>query len=100
MNRLKLSAMGLMLFSLASLSWSDSCEFPHPDTCSHFGCVNEEIRSCKSKADINRLNQIPVVKENVDTCLRKIAKDHSEVLTVDAVIAALVVCQNMNAFEE
>ena len=100
MNRLKLSAMGLILFFLANLSWSDSCEFPHPDTCSHVGCVNEEMRSCKSKADINRLNQMPAGKENVDTCLRKIAKDHSEVLTVDAVIAALVACQNKNAFEE
>ena len=43
---------------------------------------------------------MPAGKENVDTCLRKIAKDHSEVLTVDAVLAALVVCQNRNAFEE
>ena len=100
MNRLKLSAMGLILFFLANLSWSDSCEFPHPDTCSHVGCVNEEMRSCKSKADINRLNQMPAGKENVDTCLRKIAKDHSEVLTVDAIIAALVACQNKNAYEE
>lgn len=99
MNRLKLSAMGLMLFSLASLSWSDSCEFPQPDKCSHVGCVNDEIRSCESKADINKLNQVPAGKENVDTCLRKITKDQSEVLTVDAVIAALVACRNRNAFE-
>ena len=99
MNRLKLSAMGLMLFSLASLSWSDSCEFPQPDKCSHVGCVNDEIRSCESKADINRLNQVPAGKENVDTCLRKITKDQPEALTVDAVIAALVACRNRNTFE-
>ena len=99
MKRLRPCLAGLMLLCVASLGWGDSCDFPQPKKCANVGCVNDEMRSCESEADSKRLHQVPAGKENIDICLRKIQKDQSTVLTVDAVIAAVIACRNKNVFE-
>ena len=99
MKKLRSFLAGLMLLCVASQGWGDSCDFPQPKKCANVGCVNDEMRSCESEADSKRLHQVPAGKENIDICLRKIQKDQSTVLTVDAVIAAVIACRNKNAFE-
>jgi len=90
---------GVFLLCLTGLSWSEPCSVPLPDQCSNLGCVNDEMRSCEYKADVKRLSQTPAGKENINICLRKALKEQSKALTVDAVVAALVTCQNMGAAE-
>ena len=91
--------IAVLLLWQTGLSWAEPCSMPMPDECSHVGCVNDDMRSCESQADIKRLSETPAGKENMDICLRKVVKDSSKALTVDAVVAAFVTCQNKNAFE-
>ena len=99
MKRLSCYIAGLMSLCVAIQGWGDSCDFPQPKKCSNVGCVNDEMRSCESEADSKRLHQVPAGKENIDICLRKIDKDQSTVVTVGAVITAVIACRNKNAFE-
>ena len=56
---------GVFLLCLTGLSWAEPCSVPLPDQCSNLGCVNDEMRSCESKADVKRLSQTPAAKENI-----------------------------------
>ena len=91
--------LALALVSAAGVSWGKPCSMPAPSECSNVGCVNEETRSCESNTDVKRLSETPAGKENINLCLRRISLNESEGLTVDAVVAALITCQNKEAFD-
>ena len=87
-----------LLMSIAGLTWGDPCIEPPPDRCYNVGCVNEEVRRCKAEAELNKLGRGGAGKENINLCLLEIAgRDGS--LSVAEVIAALVTCENKEAFE-
>ena len=91
--------LGLMLVSLAGVSWGEPCSMPAPSECSNVGCLNEKIRSCQSRSDVKRVSETWAGKENINICLRRLSSSQSGEPTVDAVVAALITCQNKDAFK-
>jgi hypothetical protein len=91
--------LGLALVSTAGVSRGEACSMPAPSECANVGCVNEEIRSCESNIDVKRLSETPAGKENINLCLRRISLNESKGFTVDAVVAALITCQNKEAYD-
>ena len=91
--------LGLVLVSLAGVSWGEPCSMPAPSECSNVGCLNEKIRSCQSRSDVKRVSKTWAGKENINICLRRLSSSQSGEPTVDAVVAALITCQNKDAFK-
>ena len=93
------TVIAVLFSTLAELSCAEPCSIPLPDQCASVGCVNNDIRACESEADLKRINKTPAGQENIDICLRRIVKNESAELTVDSVLAAVLTCQNKDAFE-
>ncbi len=91
--------LGLVLVSLAGVGRGEPCSMPAPSECSNVGCVNEKIRSCRSRSEVASVSETWAGKENINICLRRLSSRQSGGLAVDAVIAALITCQNKGAFK-
>ena len=99
MRNFRGSVLGLVLVSMAGLSRGEPCSMPAPYECSNVGCVNEKIRSCQSRSEVKRVSETRAGKENINICLRRLSSRQSGAPTVDAVVAALITCQNKDAFK-
>ena len=91
--------LGLVLVSLAGVSWGEPCSMPAPSECSNVGCVNEKRRSCQSRSEVERISGTWAGKENVNICLRRLSSRKSGEPTVFAVVAALINSRNKDAFK-
>ena len=92
-------ALGLVLVSLAGVSWGEPCSTLAPSECSNVGCVNEKMRSCRSRSEVKKVSETSAGKENINICLRRLSSSQSKGPTVDAVLAAMITCRNKEAFK-